>query len=102
MSADNGIYLAKFKDGYRVAHAQSIDNCEYQGRDSEIAKAFQVLYFGDCPVLSEKEAQKIAFEMEKEIMESDFPILEYGISTIEFGHDFPTMTKEEAKKIIRL
>ena len=26
MSADNGIYVAQFPDGYRVIHAQAIDN----------------------------------------------------------------------------
>jgi glutathionyl-hydroquinone reductase len=26
MSADNGIYIAKFKDGYKVAYAQAIEN----------------------------------------------------------------------------
>jgi hypothetical protein len=29
MSADNGIYIAKFKDGYRVTHAQAIENVDY-------------------------------------------------------------------------
>ena len=26
MSADNGVYIHKFKEGYKVIHAQAIDN----------------------------------------------------------------------------
>lgn len=49
MSADNGIYIAEFKDGFRVCHAQAIDNVFY-GDDRKFHQAQRVLYFGrsDC------------------------------------------------------
>jgi hypothetical protein len=29
MSADNGIYIAKFPDGFRVAYSSAIENVDY-------------------------------------------------------------------------
>lgn len=29
MSADNGIYIAKFPNGYKVAYAMAIENVDY-------------------------------------------------------------------------
>jgi hypothetical protein len=87
MSADNGIYIAVFADGKRrVAHCQAIDNCYYP--DQENAESI-VDYFGDAPEFStEQEACGHAMRMLHEIMDSDFPVLEYGISELRFAKAF--------------
>jgi len=36
MSADNGIYILKSKDGFRVIHAQSIDNLNWWWLDERL------------------------------------------------------------------
>lgn len=105
MSADNGIYIAQFPVGdtfeYRVAVAQAIENCDWPTPGSETAQAYTWLYFHKAPVfLSERWARDHAFQLYDEIEKSDFPILEYGISTLKFNFEFPKLTEEEARKII--
>lgn len=39
MSADNGIYILKTKDQYRVAHLQSIDNVSWSIIDGKDRKS---------------------------------------------------------------
>lgn len=81
MSADNGIYIASFPDGYRVIHAQAIEDIDYYPPMSDKRKEVLLNYFGDSPLFdTEKEALKYANELYKEIMSDDIPILEYGIS----------------------
>ena len=110
MSADNGVYLGRFlrkdtPDGergyeYRVIHAQAIENCDYAPNfPAEITDAYRVDYYGRADVCcTEKEAWEQARAMEKEIADSDFPILEYGVSEIHYDVPFPSMTAEEAGK----
>jgi hypothetical protein len=93
MSADNGIYVLKtpnFKTGhseFRVAHRQAIENIHYPGEQIKYLK----MYFGDCEVFtSEAQAMLEASKLYDEIMESDFPIIEYGISKIVLDREFPT------------
>jgi len=87
MSADNGIYIGHFADGeIRVIHAQAIGNLWYP--DGENAEAV-VDYFNhhmrqQYSFNNSIEAQECAFDMEDEILNSDFPILEYGISSVYF------------------
>jgi len=98
MSADNGIYIAKFTDGYRVTHAQAIDNCFYGGDCSEEAKAFQYEYFKDSKVyIVREEAWGRARELSDEILTSEWPVLEYGVNEISFDHDFPTRPEAKAE-----
>src|SRR3990170_8825474 len=109
MSADNGIYIGRFTlpDGtkdtafeYRVIHTQAIENCDY-GVDfpAELTQAYRVLYYGKADICStEKEAWEQAAAMEKAVAESDFPVLEYGVSEIHYDVPFPSMTVEEARK----
>src|SRR5271157_3513136 len=106
MSADNGIYIGKFpiqdekSQGstgyeYRVIHAQAIDNISFFS-DKKLEEKFKgenpraiVEYFGRAEVFTEKQAQDKAFEMEEEILNDEYcPILEYGISTLTFRHQF--------------
>lgn len=103
MSADNGIYIAKCQDGYRVAEAQAIDNC-FLNRDSftqELEDAYRFLYFGDSKLFNSLESARLyASEIELDIYSSDIPILEYGICLIDFSdRPFIIMTKEEAEEI---
>lgn len=99
MSADNGIYIGVFKDGERrVIEAQAIENIDYP--ESENASAI-VDYFGNAKVFhTTGEALEEACRMETEIANSDFPILEYGISTILFSKSFSAYVHEaeEQKK----
>lgn len=115
MSADNGIYIARFKCGhpietckddgfeYRVTHAQAIENCELDPEkySKELIDAYRVSYFGRSEVyFTREDAQKEAWRLHDEIMDDDFAVLEYGISEITFDVPFPTMTEEEAHKIM--
>ncbi len=96
MSSDNGIYIGKFEDGYRVIHGQAIENCE---GDDDMTDAYINIYFKDAKVLTTREeAYAEVRRLYDEIMEDDYPLLEYGISEIHFGHKFPVMTEEEVKK----
>jgi len=95
MSADNGIYLLKTPadDGesfeYRVIHAQAIDNIYWDGTAPDHNNPDGVPeIFGACDILTEEEANKKAFELEEEVLNDDFGILEYGVSTIELPYSF--------------
>jgi hypothetical protein len=90
MSADNGIYIARFPDGYRVAYAMAIDNIDYYPCGSKKRKKELGRYFGKSPIFkkrkkAEKYALKIYRDMEKDEIENGMFgcfILEYGISYI--------------------
>src|SRR5208282_3215893 len=98
MSADNGIYIGHFADGeIRVIHAQAIDNCWYP--DGENARSI-IDYFGDAKVFNNPTAaSQYAFERGAEILDSDFPILEYGISTLKFSKPFQEYVQEAKTQI---
>ena len=101
MSADNGIYILQTKDGYRVVHAQAIENIY---RDGRFHLQSVVNYFGRCNVLiTEQEAWGEAKILYNEIMNDDYcPILEYGVSFIKGmeNQEFPThLTPEEEEEI---
>lgn len=119
MSADNGIYIGVFPKTenphnvklhpidlqYRVIHATAIDNINFFDEQKELEIKFQkenpraiVEYFGNADVLTQDKAQEKAFEMEHEIMDSSFPVLEYGISTIHFKQPF-SFYQEHVKEI---
>lgn len=77
MSADNGIYVAKFPDGYRVVHAQAIDNLDYY-KDEALRINEIHSYFGRSTVIQTKDAALL----EAHRMSKDIPILEYGVCYI--------------------
>jgi hypothetical protein len=84
---------------YRVIDAQAIENCEDSDFGDHVLDCTRLCYYGKAkPFYSEEEAVKEALRMEKEIMESDFPVLEYGISTIEYDRPLLKMSVEEARK----
>lgn len=83
MSADNGIYIAEFPDGFRVAERSAIENIDYYPEGSKESKEILKSYFGDSKLFkNEDDAWKEARRIYNEIMESDFPIVEYGISFV--------------------
>jgi hypothetical protein len=101
MSADNGVYILHTKDGYRVTHAQAIDNITYMADQSGFNLRMLYQYFNDSECyINQKEATEKAVELYEEIMNDDFcPICEYGISFItalnlEFPKECPPCCKE--------
>lgn len=102
MSADNGIYILKAKDGYRVVHAQAIENLwwwdEMQNDSYELNPKYVFDYFSRSPVFKTKRrAHAYADMLYNEIMDSDCPVIEYGIQFIQGWEDkeFPTEGSDE-------
>jgi hypothetical protein len=78
MSADNGIYIAKFPDGYRVAYAACIENIDYYRPNTKARKKELKAYFGDSQIFkTEVKAFRHAWKLSK-----DYDYLEYGVSYI--------------------
>jgi hypothetical protein len=107
MSADNGIYIAHFPHGFRVIHAQAIENIDWaRDHDGKTIKNVGLVslketlrdYFMRSKVFkSISDVNKEAWLLEQEIMDSDFPVLEYGIGYIGELPEF--LTEEELKNI---
>jgi hypothetical protein len=95
MSADNTVAILHTKDGYRVKHAQAIENIYYQCRrkgDPQFNARQLWFYFSDCKVFTTmEEADKEAQRIYDEIMGEDWgSIVEYGIQTFGDGtFEFP-------------
>lgn len=97
MSADNGVYIAKFPlvNGgfeYRVAHAMAIENvdCDIE----QMQDVYRVLIWGDAESFSdETEAWNQA-----RLLASEYEILEYGVQQLTFDRPLPAMTRKEAEK----
>lgn len=100
MSADNGIYIAKFPDGYRVAHTQNIEDINYFPVGSKKRKEILKAYFGKSNLYIKIEnAVEKAHEIATEILNSDFPILEYGIQILDKEYEnFLTSNKKSDKE----
>lgn len=75
MSADNGIYIHKFSDGWRVCQAGAIENIYWNADKSGYNKKVLWDYFKNSS-LFETEAEALA-EASKIYKEMDY--LEYGI-----------------------
>jgi hypothetical protein len=88
MSADNGIYILQSKDGFRIAHAQAIENIYWNFEKKELTDEInpKILYdyFHKSPVFKTvEEVTKEAIRIYEEIIQDDFcPIVEYGICDI--------------------
>lgn len=105
MSADNGVYVAKFPTSnggveYRVEHLQNIEDLDYELNGLEclpkdVVVAYRNFSFADSFAFTdEQEAIRCAHELEESL-----PFTEYGVCSVEY--DTPiTMTKPEAQKII--
>jgi hypothetical protein len=110
MSADNGIYIARFKDTdgnytYRVKHTANIENCDpdspyNEAYPKELANAYRVQYFGDSKVHTEyREAMGEAYAIACQI-EKDGGWTEYGICQCVYEEPFPSMSKDEAQQYL--
>lgn len=92
MSADNGVYILQTKDGYRVAHAQAIENISYGCKKGEWNEECVIAIFGRSQVHRDDisalvEAKRI---YDNVVSDEICPICEYGICPINFKHkEFP-------------
>ena len=96
MSADNGIYILETQGPeFRVKEMAAVDNIYWDDsqqkmvRDPDVMIANAREMWDGCEVYTDKtsalvEADRIFFE----IMASNFPVLEYGISTIVVDRKF--------------
>jgi hypothetical protein len=86
MSADNGIYIAKFSDGeIRVTHAQAIENLSY----GEPENAFFIYeYYKNQPCYSSLEEAFNKAEELSELIECEGYPLEYGVCILNFSRPF--------------
>lgn len=102
MSADNGVYIAEFPDGFRVAHAQAIENC-FDSPDfpDSLTDAYRGMIFGSSKVFaSEFDAYTEAYIIYKSIMNAEYGgVVEYGIASLG-KFDRPLMWQERAKRVI--
>ncbi len=84
MSADNGIYIHKFRHGYKVVHAQCIENIYWWKENGKMVKKDKqnpkILYdyFKGSPIFkTEGKALKYAFKLYKK-----YGYVEYGVCEI--------------------
>lgn len=83
MSSDNGIYIAKFKDGYRVIEAGAIDNLTFYPNGSVEEKEIWRQYYGNAKVYKSKlDALAAAIEISNETY------TEYGVVDLGDGVDY--------------
>jgi len=93
MSADNGIYILKTKDQYRVIHAQAIENLYYSHinpYNSELVPTRIIEYYGDCRHTRDfDKAMKIAT-----VMERRSGYTEYGIKIFHVNKTWNQIVRE--------
>jgi len=78
MSADNGVYIHKFRNGWRVIHAQCIDNIYWNRGKNKYNYRILKEYFEESPLFkTKKEAYEYAEKLYTEIGWT-----EYGISEV--------------------
>lgn len=80
MSADNGIYIVKLKDEYRVVMASAIENLFFEHEDGNPLEICSYL-LNSRKYESEEEAYKRALQIEEEI-DNEGSWTEYGICNI--------------------
>ena len=104
MSADNGIYILKTKDQYRVTHAQAIENiyweydsryaCYINERTNKLVPTRVVEYWGGCKYTrSAEKAQQIAESMLRRI-----GFVEYGIRIFTYNKTWKHIIEDAKKK----
>jgi len=106
MSTDNGIYIAHFAhdDSWRVIEIQNIENLNYyKSCGPEDLKEWGIFYGKGYPARSYNEAMSYAHALENAILISDFPVLEYGVSSIGEGPDIgPSKWKAHTDQLYQL
>lgn len=103
MSADNGIYILKTKDQYRVAHLQAIDNVHWSAIDGDWQNKKEtkgkyvptrvVEMWGKCKYTRD---ENTAFKIANKWASSLF-ICEYGVNVITYNKTWKQII-EDAKK----
>ena len=77
MSADNGIYIHKFRDGWRVVHTQAIDNIYWHRGDKKYNYRILKEVFNKSPLFKKKgTAVAHAFVLASDTM------TEYGVCEV--------------------
>ena len=88
MSADNGIYIAEFNDGWRVVHAMAIDNLTYFEVGSAEEKNEWKSYFSNSKLFNcIKSAKEEASRLFEYHTQDGWPV-EYGIYNLGRGIDW--------------
>lgn len=103
MSADNGIYILKTRDQYRVAHLCAIDNvtwsvidgdwCNDPYKRGKLVPARVVEMWGNCKYTRNKDK---ALEIAHKWADS-LPICEYGVNILTYNKTWKHIM-EDAKK----
>jgi ADP-dependent phosphofructokinase/glucokinase len=84
MSADNGIYIAKFLDGYKVIHTTNIDDLNYYPEGSkENIKVWKEFFERAKTFKTHSEAVHHAYEIYRTMT-----YVEYGICDLGEGVEF--------------
>lgn len=101
MSADNGIYILKLKDQYRIIHAQAIENLWWSHLDNKkhgemIPTRIYERYSNSPPINNLETTYQTVFEMAQSCT-----ILEYGIQMFELDKTWEQIIKE-AKEYAKL
>lgn len=94
MSADNGVYILKTKDQYRVTDAHAIENLYWSFIDFDMKDEYVptrlVEYFGHTRYTRDFEkAMKVANAIARSL-----PILEYGIQILPVNKTWKQIVKE--------
>lgn len=108
MSADNGIYILKTKDQYRVIHAQAIENVYWEhdnriayylnSRNNMLVPSRVVEFWGNTRYTkSEEIALKVANAMLNNI-EKNCGICEYGIRTFTYNKTWKHILEDAKEK----
>lgn len=84
MSADNGIYIARFFSGYKVIHAQNIEDLDYYEENTKERKEVWKKFFKNAKTF--KDASK-ALEYAVKLFEKE-SIVEYGIVDLGRGEEY--------------
>ena len=83
MSADNGIYIHKFRNGWAVVQAQAIENIYTNDGNKYNPKVLAQYFKGVKRFKTQAKAFAEAQRQYDEIMKDDFcPICEYGIRIV--------------------
>lgn len=108
MSADNGIYILKTKDQYRIIHAQAIENVYWEHdnhyayysncRTNMLVPSRVVEFWGSSKYTKDEAiALKVANAMLKNI-ERNCGICEYGIRTFTYNKTWKHILEDAKEK----
>jgi len=79
MSADNGIYIHKFPDGWKVCHGQAVDNIYYEPDESGYNQTELKRFFANSPLYESEDAAR---EAAWRLYEKYDGMLEYGVCVV--------------------